>query len=128
MSYEDVKASPDPLWYRELFEGLPTAALATTTSGVVTHANTAACLLLRRAPNAVMGQPLASFVHPRHRVAFEGALSRALRAAHVEEFALWVCPLNAVPRECRVWVRLVVTLGGDGPVLLWSVASLLPAF
>src|SRR5690242_6356418 len=38
-----VTADAAATWYRDVFDGLPTATLVTTLDGVVTHANTAAC-------------------------------------------------------------------------------------
>jgi PAS domain-containing protein len=114
-------------WYRDLFEGLPTATLVTTPGGLITHANVAACLLLRRPLAVVTGKPFASFVHADGRHAFERMLARARQTAHVEEFALWVDPAGEAPRECRAWVRTHVTLG-DGAVVMWTLASLLPDF
>ena len=116
------------MWYRELFEGLPMAALATRPEGTVTHANTAACLLLRRPLNGVTALPLSTFVLPEQRQAFATMLDHVRRTAHVADFALSVTPRGEAPVDCRVWARAIVTLGEPSPVLLWTFAPLLPAF
>jgi PAS domain-containing protein len=123
----EIEFAQRGMFFREVFEGLPTAGLVTSPDGTLQHANTAACLLLRRPLNAIVRRRLATFVHPDHRVTFREVLQRARTTAHLAEFGVWLCPRGDAPCECRMWVRTAVTLGGDGPLLLWSVASLLPA-
>lgn len=115
-------------WYRDLFDGLPTATLVTTLDGVVTHANTAACLLFRRPPQGLLGHPVAAFVPAPHRAAFASLLERARLTAHVADFALSVSPSDAALVDCRVWVRRIVTFGDPAAVLAWTLASLVPEF
>ncbi|AHG91555.1 PAS sensor protein [Gemmatirosa kalamazoonensis] len=123
-----VTADAAATWYRDVFDGLPTATLVTTLDGVVTHANTAACLLLRRPPDALLGHPIATFVPAPHRTAYEALLERAQQTAHVVDFALWVSPSDAAPVDCRAWVRRILTLGEPTTVLAWTLAPLVPAF
>jgi PAS domain S-box-containing protein len=115
-------------WYRELFDGLPTATIVTTLDGVVMHANTAACLLFRRPPTGVAGHPLAAFVPTAHRAAFSTLLERARREAHVADFALSIVPSDAAGVDCRVWVRRIVMFGDPSAILAWTLASLVPEF
>jgi PAS domain-containing protein len=116
------------MWYRELFEGMPMAALVTRPDGAVTHANTAACLLLRRPLNGLTCLPLSSFVPVEQRRAFDTMLDLVRRTAHVADFALSVMPRGEAPVDCRAWARAVVTLGEPSPVLVWTFAPLVPAF
>jgi PAS domain S-box-containing protein len=118
----DVQA----LWYRELFDGLPTATLVTTPDGAVTHANTAACLLLGRPPNAVVGRAVGSFVVDGGRAALDHLLALTRQTADVVEFAVCLVPQDGAAVDCRVWARAVGVLGSPSLVLVWTLAPLIP--
>jgi PAS domain S-box-containing protein len=115
-------------WFHSLFDGLPTATIVTTADGRISHANAAACRLLHRPTNGVVGRPFAAFVPPADRPAVETLVERAGRAERVEDVALWLLPRDSAAIDCRAWVRAVDALGEPGPVLAWTLAPLIPSF
>jgi PAS domain-containing protein len=109
--------------FRQLFDLAPAPYLVTSRDATIRLVNSAACSLLRRAPNALAGKPLACFVDFAERGAFRTALSRAGRAAGVEEWPIRLVPTGAAPIECRVRVRTLAQSGTGEQQLAWCVTE-----
>ncbi len=113
--------------WRALFELAPTAYLVTTLEACVLQANAAACALLRRPVNALVGQPMACLVALGERGAFRIGLDRAARSRLVEEWPMLMLPREAAKVDCRLRVsRLPDGERGEG-LLGWLITETHPA-
>jgi PAS domain S-box-containing protein len=110
-------------WFRQLFDLAPAPYLVTTRDATIRLVNTAACTLLRRAPNALAGKPLACFVDYAERGAFRTALNRAGSSSSVEEWPIRLVPTDAPAIECRVRVRMLAQSGAGEQQLAWCVTE-----
>ena len=113
--------------WRALFELAPAAYLVTTLDARVVQANAAACALLRRPVNALVGKPLACCVALDERGAFRTALERAAHAPGVEEWPMLMLPRQGTAVDCRLRVsRLPDGEQGEG-LLGWLVTETHPS-
>jgi PAS domain-containing protein len=109
--------------FRQLFDLAPAPYLVTTRDATIRLVNTAACTLLRRAPNALAGKPLACFVDYAERGAFRTALNRTSSSSCVEEWPIRLVPTGAPPIECRVRVRTLAQSAAGEQQLAWCVTE-----
>lgn len=78
--------------YQELFEQAPDGYLVTDPAGVIQEANQAAAVLLDRAPEFLVGKPLALFVVEPGRRAFRTLLHRLPRLERVQDWDIDMRP------------------------------------
>jgi PAS domain S-box-containing protein len=109
--------------YRELFDSAPAAFFVTTCDARVTHANRAACQLLRRPLNALVGKPLACFVALDERGAFRAALARSRDSLLIEEWPIRLTPAGTHAVECRVRTSATRARSGATVGLSWIIVD-----
>ena len=109
--------------FRQLFDLAPVAYLVTAADGRILRLNDAACMLLRRAPNALVDKPLACYVELADRPPFRGVAARARLSRAVEECPLRLVPAGGAPVDCRVRVRALAEAGGGEPVFAWCISE-----
>lgn len=93
--------------FRDLFDLAPVAYVVTDGRARIQQVNAAACAMLGRPANSLVGKPLTTHVPPGERRAFREALTRSAAARDVEEWPLSIVPTRGTPIECRVRVRVL---------------------
>lgn len=105
--------------FRDLFDLAPVAYLVTDATARITQVNAAACTLLRKPENSLVGRSLARWVAQADRGAFREALARSATTSGVEDWPVCLVPLGAAPVECRVRVRVLRAPAGTVRGLAW---------
>jgi PAS domain-containing protein len=118
----DIEASE--AHFRQFFDLAPVPYLLSTPDAQLRLVNAAACTLLRRPANGLVGKPLACFVDVDERPAFRTALTRVKAGHGVEEWPIRVVPTGGTPIECRMRVRVLPPSADDlGPSLAWCITE-----
>jgi len=108
--------------YRELFEFAPDGYVVTDGEGVVEETNRAASELLGTPANLLEGKPLALYVAPEHKEAFDSLISRSEEedGPRTLEAELRLSPREGDPFPASVTVARVRVEGG-GTGMRWMV-------
>jgi PAS domain S-box-containing protein len=111
---------------RELFEAAPVGFITTTLSGVITDANSAAASLLRSAPEALIGRPLAAFISPPDRRRVRDKVLEILENPGIGEWRTRVLPKDArIPVPVGITAHPVGFSAPEGPGgIRWVVRDL----
>jgi PAS domain S-box-containing protein len=83
--------------YRELFDFIPDAYLATDMAGKIREANPAAASVLRAPPESLLGKPLESFVIEPQRQAFAEQVTRLAEAEKIHGWEADFHPVGEFP-------------------------------